>query len=202
MSQEVPTSDIVFGALVLVPFLIGAYVIGRLFAAWHNRRYTAAWAPLVPLINGQVRNNTGGDVSWLDGAFKGQSVHVSMSPNSGRSRFRGDNSRYNDFSIELTGVAGQLDWQIKYPSASLLVPSEGWRVVTQDPKFEAHLQASGIIVELAKFGRPSFKFDARTQTLTYREDITPYWIPTPQRFEEILAFLLRLSASSAPQNKT
>ena len=201
MHQEVPTSDIVFGVLVLIPLLIGAYCIGRLVAAWHNRRYTAAWSPLIALINGTVRNNSGGDVSWLDGIYQGRPVQASMSPNSGRSRFRGDNIRYNDFSVELPNVPGDQDWKILNQAASFTSKVTGWRVVSEDLRLEARLQETGIMAELARFDRPSFKYDARTHTLQYREDITPRWIPTPQRFQEILNIMLRLAAVSEEPSK-
>jgi hypothetical protein len=202
MHQEVPASDIVFGVLVLIPFLIGAYCIGRLVAAWHNRRYTAAWSPLIALINGTVRNNTGGDISWLDGTYRGSRVQASMAPHSGMHRsFYVDNRYFNDFTVELPNVPGDQDWKILNQAANFTSKVTGWRVVTEDLRLQACMQQTGILTELARFDRPSFRYDARTHTLQYREDITPRWIPTPQRFQEILEIMLRLAAVSAAPSK-
>jgi hypothetical protein len=80
MDQE--TKDLLFGAAVLIPFLIAVFAAGFVISRFKNRRFTAAWAPLVPIIGGKVVDDGGGAAtSWLTGTFQGRSVHAVMIPN-------------------------------------------------------------------------------------------------------------------------
>lgn len=195
MSQEVPAGDILFGAIVLVGFLICAYVIGRFLSNWKNRRFNAAWVPLVPLINGTVHHDGGGaDTSWLAGTYRGKQVRASMTPD--RNLYREGSDRYNYFDIALRDVAGQQNWHIAYRTAILGMGTTGWHIEAEDEGLNGRLQAANIAAELARLGTPTVTYTARDHTLLYSDDITPRWAPTPERFQEILELLLRVSAIS------
>src|SRR5689334_20548661 len=94
------SSDMVLGIVVLVPFLILCFVLGKAIATLKNARFTKAWAPLVPVIQGTVVHDGGGaSTSWLTGTWQGRKVQASMTP--GRNRYSGESgSRYNEFGVE------------------------------------------------------------------------------------------------------
>lgn len=194
-SQEVPAGDILLGAMILVGFLIGVYVVGRFLNNWKNRRFNVAWAPLIPLINGTVQNDGGGAAtSWLTGTYRGKQVQASMVPD--RNLYQEGNGRYNYFDTALRGVAGQQNWQIIYRTPVLGIGTSGWCIEGEDEALNSRLQAANIITEIAHLGNPTIAYTARDHTLRYSDDITPLWAPSSERFQAILELLLRLAAIS------
>ena len=75
-------SDMLLGAIVLVPFLAFIFVAGYFIYQFKNRQLTSAWGPLVGLVNGKVVGDGGGGASsWLSGTFQGRPVVAKLAPN-------------------------------------------------------------------------------------------------------------------------
>jgi hypothetical protein len=198
MNPEVSPSDILFGASILIIFLVCAFGVGRLLSAWKNRRFTAAWASLVPLINGTVHHDGGGAAtSWLTGTYRGKRVKATIMP--GRNRYTEGGGRYNYFDVALLDIPGQQNWRIVYQTALLGLGHTGWDIKTEDQILRVRLEEMGIMAELARLGTPTIEYSAQRHTLLYSEDITPRWVPTPERFQEALEMLLRFAAERITQ---
>lgn len=193
MSQEVPAGDIIFGAVILVAFLIIALIAGRLLSNFKNRRFTRAWAPLISLVNGKITHDGGGAAtSWLTGVYRGQQVQASMIP--GRNTYSDQTGpRYNYFDVALLDIPGKQDWRIENQPLILGRGHKGWHIASEDRALEIRLQESGIVTTLGKLGNPTIEYTVRGGILRYSEDVTPRWAPTPERFQEELALLLKLA---------
>jgi len=202
MSQEVPTGDIIFGAVVLIILLVLAWIIGRFISSLKNKRFNQAWAPLVPLINGKIHHDGGGAAtSWLTGSYKGKQVQASMIPN--RNRYQEQSGeRYNYFDVALMQIAGQQDWRITYKTAVFGLGKTGWQVSGRDENLSLRLQSDEIFSALAHLGRPEIEYSARSRTLRCSQDVTPQWVPTAQRFQEQLEELLLLETINEELNTT
>jgi hypothetical protein len=200
MNQEVATGDLIFGAVVLIIFLIIVLVIGRFLSGLKNQRFSKAWQPLVPLINGKIIHDGGGAAtSWLIGTYKGTAVQASMIPD--RNLYQGESgSRYNYFEVKLMDIPGNQDWRIDYKMPLAGLGKEGWQIQSQNQTLQSRLQQSDVLSKLARFGRPMVEYKARLQTITYSEDISPRWVPTPEQFREELALLLQLAAINEETN--
>lgn len=190
MNQE--TADLLFGAGVLVIFLVFVFALGKLIYSWQNWRLTRAWAPLIPLVNGTVTGDGGGAAtSWLSGTYQGRRVQASMTPN--RNLYSDDTgTRYNYFDVALLDVPGGADWRVSYETPILGIGRSGWCVTTQDKALETALLAAGVIPLVERFGAPTVVYEQRTQKLLYSEDVTPRWVPDPDRFGEELTLLGQL----------
>lgn len=202
MDQEI--ADVVIGAAILVPFLIVVFAAGFALNRLKNRRFHAAWRPLVPVINGVVVDDGGGAASSaLVGTFAGRRVRAGMMP----SRRRNDyvSSTFHHFDIALDGVAGPCNWQLVYalPPGGL---TPGWRLIAEDTALVLPLQQAGVleIVEELRAGAgghlppgPIAQYMKRTGTLTYCEDAGQEWLPTPDRFRRQLGLMIRLADAAA-----
>jgi hypothetical protein len=200
MNQEVATSDIIIGVIVLVIFLFCALAVGRFLSTLKNRRFTQAWAPLITLINGKVVHDGGGAAtSWLTGTYQGKSVQASMIPD--RNKYQEEGSdRYNYFDVAFVDLPGQRDWRIVYKTSVLGMGTTGWQIEAANPALGAQLQEMDIIPTLSRWGSPTIEYSARKRTLSYSEDITPRWVPTPERFGEELQLLLQLAQLNEQMN--
>ena len=207
MDQE--TWDIMIGAAILVPFLIAVFGVGFALNTFKNRRFHAAWRPLVPVIDGKVVEDGGGAASsWLTGTFQGRHVQAGMTPNQNA----GANAtlRYNYFDIALDSVRGECDWRVDYGVPVFGIGSEGWRVVADDTALAGRLRQAGVldIVEAMRAGASAappvapavLEYRQGPGTLTYREDAGTQWAPSPDRFRNQLAQLLRLANVNAEVN--
>ncbi len=193
MNQEVPPGDMLFGGMVLAIFLVFIFLAGMLISRFKNARFAKAWTPLAPLIGGKVVEDGGGAAtSWLTGTWRGRRVVASMTPN--RNLYSGESGhRYNHFDVALLDVPGGRDWKIEYQTAILGFGQTGWRIVTRDKALEDRLNASGILFAVSNFGSPEIAYSARDGKLQYSDDVTPQWIPTPERFQQELELLLTLA---------
>jgi hypothetical protein len=194
MNQEVATGDLIFGAVVLIIFLIIVLVIGRFVSGLENQRFSKAWQPLVPVINGKIIHDGGGAaISWLTGTYKGKAVQASMIP--GRNLYQDESgSRYNYFEVKLVDVPGNQDWRIAYKMPLAGLGKEGWQIQSQNLTLQSRLQQAGVLSTLSRFGRPTVEYKAKQKTLTYSEDISPRWVPDQEQFMDELALLLQLAA--------
>lgn len=199
MSQE--TSDILLGVAVLIPFLICVFAAGFILNRFKNRRFVKAWASLVPIIGGKVIDDGGGaTTSWLKGTYQGRQVWASMVPN--RNRYSGETGHYyNYFDITIQGAPGGQDWSVEHKTALLGFGATGWKIETSDPALEVRLRDAGVIDMLAGMGMPKVEYKRRDGTLVYSEDVTPQWVPTPERFQEELGLLVRLVKLNEDLNK-
>lgn len=197
MEQEVSTSDIIFGSVVIAIFLIVAYGIGRAHSAWKNRSFSRAWAPLVPIVGGTVTYDRSAAVSSsLYGTYKQHAVLAIMTPQRNRYHFASPD-RYNEFEVLLTDVAGVHDWSIYHEKSILGIGRDGWQIRSSDAQLQARLEATCIASTLALLGTPVLQYTADTHTLRFSNDITPNLVLIPRQFNEVLELLIHLARVQA-----
>lgn len=195
-------SDILFGAIGLVIFLVVAFVGGYFLYKFKNSRLTQAWGPLVQLVNGKVVGDGGGGAtSWMVGTYKGRKVQASMVPD--RNMYSSDdssNEKYNYFEVALADEPGKHDWRVTYDRKFIGLGQEGWRVQTKDPTLEAGLKAANVIALVSAYGEPATHFDLppleyvrREGLLRYRYDAGSSWTPPAQVFVQQLDMLLKVA---------
>lgn len=67
------SSDMAVGSVGLVLFVAFCFAAGKVVASFKSSRFTKAWAPLVPVIQGTVVHVGGGaSISWLTGTWQGR----------------------------------------------------------------------------------------------------------------------------------
>lgn len=195
-------SDTALGTIGLVVFLVFVFASGRVLYAFKNARLTRAWAKLIPIVSGEVCGDGGGAAtSWLTGTYRGMKVQASMVPN--RNRYPGETgSNYNYFDIVMLEVEGNDDWEISCEASSILSSRRDWHVRTAKKSLEAALTDSGVTSMIARLGTPKVEYLKHSTRLIYSEDVTPQWVPPPERFTEILELLLRLSDLNQRVNRS
>jgi hypothetical protein len=177
------SSEMVFGSIVLFFFLIFVFALGKVIYTFKNARFTRAWSPLVPIINGTVVGDGGGGAtSWLTGTWQGRRVRAIMTPDRNRYSDESGGWRYNEFGIELLDVPGGQDWRI-----------DNSQVEKAEPALRQRLEASGILLMIQAFGMPTVSYSRSQRMLSYSEDAGSRWTPTPEHFEAELGLLLRLA---------
>jgi hypothetical protein len=196
---DVSTEDLIFGAAVLAvlaPMVIGA---GILLSRFKNARFTKAWAPLVPVIQGKVTGDGGGAAtSWLSGTYKGLEMRASMTPNV--AKVTGSPHRANRFEIVLLGARGREDWSVEWEGGVPGLVTAGWRIHKASPGLAERLQAWGVVDSIARLGGPGVEYRARDGALWLREDVAPLWIPPTERFRQELDTLWEVAAINAREN--
>lgn len=199
MSQE--TSDFIFGAGILLVFLILVFALGFLINKLKNIRFRKAWAPLKPIINGRVvEDNGGAAASWLTGVYRGRKVHAKLAP--GLNKYDDGGQKYNAFEITLVDVPGQADWSIAYKPTWLGLGRAEWTIEAENKTLQDALQRGGVIAWVASLGDPTIEYRQKAQTLRYSADITPRWVPPPEQFQQQLDVLLKLAAINQQVNAT
>lgn len=205
-------SDMLFGAIVLVIFLIFVFILGYFIYKFKNMRLSNAWGPLVGLVNGKVVGDGGGAAtSWLTGTYRGHNVQAGMTPN--RNMYSGDDGggghKYHHFDVALTDTPGRQDWSVQFDRAVLGIGQTSWRVRAKDPALQAALEAAGVISLVAPLGQPpqyltepTLEYSSRTKLLRYAADNGSTWTPTPQHFTELLEILIKAAAINARLNPT
>lgn len=200
MSQDVSTGDMIFGSAVLIIFLVLVFVAGKLLNEFKNRRFTKAWAPLVPLINGTITHDGGGAAtSWLTGTYRGRPVRASMTPD--RNRYYDETGfKYNYFDVALLEVAGKQDWSFVHKSPILGIGQHEWKIETQDETLAERLRQAGLYDALRGLSSPTLSYKARERTLLYTKDVTPRWTSTPEEFTQELDILLQVAKINTEAN--
>ena len=175
------TSDTVLGSVIVVLFVAFCIGLGKVIATFKNARFTQAWTPLVPLINGKVVHDGGGAAtSWLVGTWQGRKVRALMSPD--RNRYSGESGfTFHEFGVELLDVPGGQDWRIEDAR------------ITADPALRQRLEAAGVLLMLQAFGNPTVSYSRSQKRISFLEDAGSRWTPTPEHFEAELGLLLRLA---------
>jgi hypothetical protein len=191
MSQE--TQDTVFGIMVLIPFLVLVFLLGYAINKLKNRRFTRAWAPLVPVIGGTIVEDGGGAASsWLTGTWRGRTVRAGLCPD--RNRYQGESgARYNSFEIAVLNLPGAADWRLEWKSPILGFGPEGWQIDSADAAVAERLRAAGAVALVERLGTPTVVYSRSARTLQFEEDAGPVWTPAPERFREELDILLQLA---------
>ncbi len=201
MDQEF--SDIIIGGAGLLVFLAIAFVGGLLISKFRNSRYSAAWQPLIPLINGNVENDGGGAAtSWLTGTYQGKSVYASMVPK--RNRYSTDsNEHYNYFEAGLRDIPGKYSWRVEHQAGllGLGIGKTGWDVVSENKALETKLRDAAIVEEISRFLLMSVDYSPQRRILRLSEDVTPAWIPPTDRVRQEFELLLRLESINAALNR-
>jgi hypothetical protein len=208
MDQE--TSEILFGAAILIPFLIAVFAAGLVLNRFKNRRFHAAWRPLVPVIDGTVVDDGGGAASsWLTGTFEGRRVHASMTPN--RSTVPGSALKYNYFELAVGELAGEHNWRVEYTLPTFGFGSGEWRIIADELPLAQRLERAGVLDIVAGMQAgarpasptlPAVNYLKNAATLTYCEDVGGGWTPAPDRFRHQLALLIQLAAIHTQMNSS
>lgn len=191
MSRE--TQDILFGVAVFIPFMVAVFFLGWAINRFKNRRFTRAWAPLVPIIGGKITEDGGGaSTSWLSGTWRGRRVWASMTP--GRALHSGESGvNYNEFEAAVLNLPGRHDWRIEWKPSIFGFGREGWQIETSDPGLEERLRAAGAMALVERMGFDTVTYKAREKNLRFSENAGSAWVPTPGRFQEELDVLLQLA---------
>lgn len=198
-------SDIVLGVIGLVVLLAAALGIGLVYYRFKQARFVRAWAPLIELVNGRVRDSEGGsDSSWLSGTYQGRPIEAAMIPgrNVHATTSGSDDAggwTYNYFDVALTGVTGAHDWRVECTRSALNRGQQGWNVVAGAPALQAALEQAGIISLVAALGEPPshwqmpvVEYSHQRRTLRYQADAGKGWLPTKERLRAQLDLLLKL----------
>lgn len=200
-------SDMLFGAVGLVIFLVVVFIAGYFLYKFKNARLTKAWGPLVGLVNGQIVGDGGGAASsWLTGVYRGRPIAAKIAPD--LNKYEDGGAHYNYFDVALREVPGKSDWTAGYDRAFLGMGQSGWQVKAKDAVLEAALRAADVAALVAPFGETpahfvgwSLDYSAREQLLRYKTDITPQVVPTPQQFTAMLDMLLAVADVNARVNR-
>ena len=199
-------ADMLFGAVGLVIFIVVVFIAGYFLYKFKNARLTSAWGPLVGLVNGKVVGDGGGAASsWLSGTYQGRPVVAKLAPNLNQHEDGG--SKYNYFDVALTETPGGHDWAVDYAHGVLGFGRTGWRVVAKNTTLQAAIEAAGVIDLIAALGQPpghfvmpTVEYNRREASLRYRADISPTVAPSPERFGQMVAMLIRLAEINAQVN--
>lgn len=190
------TSDIIFGAVVLVIILVLAYMAGRVTTNFKNKRFARAWSPLLSIVNGTVVDDYGAAASsYLTGTYKGWALQACSVPNMNESnRLTGESThhKYNYFDISLKNISGKSDWEVEYTRSLMGFGKAEWDISSADKELEERLRKNNL-VEIILAGRGhEVRFTKAQKTLVYVEDITPRWTPEPAAFTNTLEIMMRL----------
>lgn len=199
MQGEVSRDDLITGSIILAIFLAFVYVAGLLLYKVKNRRFSKAWAPLVPVINGEVEGDGGGAASSrLHGTFQGRRVRAEMAPGQGRASYQ--NGRC-DFAIVFLDVAGRSDWSLLYYDSVRGIGKSGWRVESDDEELAERLRSMTILpARLANRTDISWRYSASRKQLEFRQDVRPLWAPAPDRFRAELEMAYQVTLLSEGVN--
>ena len=190
--NDVSTGEIIQGIAALIVFLAVAYAIGKTGAWFKNRRFTSAWAPLLPVL-GDARIGSDGGVavtSRLSGTYRGASVHALMTPNVAHKY--GPTRNGNVFSVAIENVPGAEDWSIEWSVGLPLVGTSSWVVRPANTSLANRLESAGAVAQIEKFGRSATHYRIRDQTLEWSAYIEPRTILPPDQFSYVLDALLAL----------
>lgn len=202
-------SDMLFGAIVLVIFLVFIFILGYFIYRFKNARLTNAWGQLIGLVNGQIVGDGGGAAtSWLTGTYRNYSVQASINPN--RNMYSGEEGgggRYHYFDVALADMPGRQDWSVQFNRSILGTGQTGWRVYAKDAALKAALEVAGVVSLVAPLGQPPYlagptlQYNSRTKSLRYAADNGATWTPTPQQFTALLEMLIKSATINARVNQ-
>jgi hypothetical protein len=187
----------------LVVFVYLAYRVGKIVNAFKHRGFTRAWQPLVGIIGGKVHEDPqgGGASSWLAGQWKGKTIHARMTPGVRPATPVGDSSGVlvNQFAVGVAEQKGRSSWTAERGFA--LTPGAGQIVVkSKDEALAERLRAAGVVALLEAAQCGTARFEEHSGYLFVEEDVTPLWIPPPERFTVLLDLAVDLARVQAAVN--
>lgn len=199
-----PSSDSILpGVLVVLIMLPVLYGIGRAGTALGDVKIARLLAPLAPMINGRIERSR----RRIVGTYEGLPVHVFCEPQRSVG-LAGDNvtSRINAFSIAVPDLPGAADWRLQFHVTGML--GQGGRelaIRTADEPLRLRLEQAGVVEDVGAVSSPTLsyvtvQYEARTQTLTYTDDVSPLSVPNSARFAALLTLTARLAAVNARVN--
>ncbi|HYD51225.1 MAG TPA: hypothetical protein VEA99_01310, partial [Gemmatimonadaceae bacterium] len=175
----------------------------RLIGKIKNRRFTRAWQPLLPTLQGaEILPDRGGGAasSWLTGTYRGRPVFAQMTPDVGHGGTSDTAGYENRWDTGLRDLTGGHDWSVQWSTAILGIGTTGWSFRSDDPALAARLERSAVRALADSLGRGRIAYSARARTLVLHQDIRPLWVPPPDRFRHELDVLLRMADEVAPLN--
>jgi hypothetical protein len=195
-----PSSDSILPGVVIVIVLLPVlYGIGRAGAALGDVWAAHLLAPLAPVINGHVERSR----RRIVGTYEGWPVHVFIQPQRSVETYSSSTSatsRINEFSIAIPNLPGGADWRLQFNVTGVL--GQGGRKLffgMNDEQLRSRLEQAGVIEDVSAVSSPTLsyvtvKYETRTQTLTYTDDVSPSRVPSSARFAVYLALVARLAA--------
>jgi len=199
------SDSIMPGVLIVLVMLPVLYGIGRAGSALGNVRSAYLLAPLAPMIGGHVERSR----RRLVGTYEGWPVQVFFEPQ--RSVGSSGNassatSRMNAFSIAIPDLPGAADWRLQFHVTGTF--GQGGRELgfgMVDESLRQRLEDADVIADVGAVSSPTLsyvtvQYEARTQTLTYTDDVSPSRVPNLARFAVHLALAARLAALNARVN--
>jgi len=199
------SDSIMPGVLIVLVMLPVLYGIGRAGSALGNVRSAYLLAPLAPMIGGHVERSR----RRLVGTYEGWPVQVFFEPQ--RSVGSSGNassatSRMNAFSIAIPDLPGAADWRLQFHVTGTF--GQGGRELgfgMVDESLRQRLEEADVIADVGAVSSPTLsyvtvQYEARTQTLTYTDDVSPSRVPNLARFAVHLALAARLAALNARVN--
>ena len=189
------TANMVLGALILVVLIPALYFIARGIGTIGDAWSAQMLAPLAPAIDGGTFSRT---PPGIRGSYEGRDVRVSFTP--GQSVGSGDSATtINAFYIEAINLPGQQDWRIKfYVSGSFGQGAKQLQIEVKDTALGERLERSGVLDAVSAVSAPTqdyvtVEYEARRQTLTFTDDVSPRRVPSHQQFATQLALVARLA---------
>lgn len=205
--MSAPQSDSILpGVLIVIVMLPVLYGIGRAGTALGDIWSAHLLTPLAPMIGGHVERSR----RRLVGTYEGWPVHVTSEQRSvgtlGNSSSRA--SRMNAFSIAIPELPGVADWLLQFHVTGLL--GQGARELgfgMTDERLRRRLEDAGVIAAVGAVSSPTLsyvtvRYETRTRTLTYTDDVSPSRVPSNGRFAVHLALAARLAELNARVNAT
>jgi hypothetical protein len=171
-------SDAALGAIILVPLVIGIYVLARVASAVGDAWGARVLAPLAPAIEGEVSRHG----PHVTGVHRGHAVRLSYTPGQPVGSGEGA-SQFNAFHVAVLDVAGEARWLVRYYPTSMFGHEKRLQVESKDAAFAQRLDQSGALEAIAAVCTPSHhyvaaEYDARTRMLTCTDDVSPRKVPT------------------------
>ena len=199
MSKE--TSDLVLGGVILVVLIPVLYAVARAIGTIGDTWSVHILAPLAPSIGGTVDRAH----PCIKGRYQDRDIRISFTPDQSVGADESATS-INAFYIDVMDLAGRQDWRIRfYPSGLLGQGPNQLYIEVEDKALGERLDRSGVLDSVSTVSSPTqgyvtVQYEARRQTLTYTDDVSPRQIPSHEQFAAQLELVARLAEVNAQVN--
>ena len=194
------TSGMILGAAILVVLIPALYFLARFVTKIGDAWGAHLLAPLAPAIGGTVHRSG----PHIDGTYENHALRVSFA---GRTSVGSGESAtsINAFYIEVLQLPGRENWRIKFYGPGLLRQGPNAPFIEAETALGDRLKRAGVLEAVSKVSTPTegyvtVAYDARRQVLTYTDDVSPRWLPSPEAFAMQLVLAARLAAINAQVN--
>ncbi|MCF0075674.1 hypothetical protein LZD49_34700 [Dyadobacter sp. CY261] len=192
-------SDTQLGAIILVIVLPLLYLLARVAAKIAEASTARLLAPLAPPIEGKIEKTR------IRGRYRGRDILVSFSPD--QSVGTGESAtRINAFIIEALHVAGRQDWHLQFYITGWLGQGPKKLIIhAQDQALQERLRQSDVLQTVSEVSAPTqsyvtIRYQARSQRLTYTDDVSPEKVPSLEHYALQLALVDHLVAINTSVN--